>query len=714
MSISLRIPTKDPRAQALVTDASDELVVLAAPCARVGHLMAAWLIYQAALRPGTYLLAAAHPHAHRARVSQWLDAAGTEHSRAASTIELGASRIAFADVSDLDGSPYLAYSAAVLLDCDATEADPRPWVAQHVRGAVRLCGSPVGHGHWFGRCVGDAEAASRLRSMSAQDAVTAGLCPEVEVERTKAVIPAAAFRVRYELLPPQAVERAPFTVFCRKRLKIRDKLGVVVDFALNGRQVSYLALRRAHARRLKKLGLPLKFLTLKYRRGGITTCHQAEAYELTSQVPNTQAVTLAHTQAATQQIFRIARLMHERDPKAPRLKGVGNAQRLEFDDLNSQFFIGTAGSSGFGRGDTLQLVHGSEVSKWATGPRAHERVRDLVAGLTEAASHGEVTLETTANGSEWFAATYREARAKSNDWTPLFLPWFTDDDNVQRVGTFSEDEVRETLTDEELDLVARHGLSMGQVAWRRNKIKALGVLFKQEYPEDDESCFLTSGLLWFDSGRVGDLFATVEENVVTELPGGYVCRFRAPEPGAEYVAGGDTSEGIMNAVGEGGDANGIGIIRRDTGEQVAWLHGWFSPKELAQHSAALCAEYNDALLAMERNNHGHAVIMALEEIGYSAPQRQMYYSPDDGKPGWNTTAVSRPIMLDGLRQAVNDDLMKVNDRHFVREMPAFRRQRDGNYRANSPDRDDTIIKWAIAWQMLKVPVGGGGVGWVRG
>ena len=43
--------------------------------------------------------------------------------------------------------------------------------------------------------------------------------------------------------------------------------------------------------------------------------------------------------------------------------------------------------------------------------------------------------------------------------------------------------------------------------------------------------------------------------------------------------------------------------------QCAELHGHFSPQELAARIAVLAHKlHNDALVAVERNNHGHAVL----------------------------------------------------------------------------------------------------------
>ncbi len=482
-----------------------------------------------------------------------------------------------------------------------------------------------------------------------------------------------------------------FEQWAASRLQIRDKLGQIVPFVLNELQKRYLA---AKAEAIAA-GRPRKFLVLKYRRGGITTVEQGISYRQAVSVRNTHLVTIAHQAESTRRIFRIPRLMHDKDPYAPEIKGPGNTYELEFRRLNSYFFIGTAGSRGFGRGDTLQRVHGSEVAWWFKGPHRREDQRQLIVGLTEAASHGEVVLETTANGSEWFRETYQEAKRGINEWTPIFLPWFIDKAN-RKPGT-SEDleRLNDTLNVEERNLRERHGVDDEMLLWRRSQKSDLKALFDQEYPEDDESCFLMSGSCFFSVERITQLLRSVSDGPRKQhLPGGYRITWKKPEKGRKYVAGTDTSEGL-----QGCDPNGTGVIDFETGEQVAAIHGLFKPAKLAHLTAAMCKEYNDAFLGVEREGYGHAVIQKLEELGYKGKRRLFEFQK--GRAGWSTNGQTRPLMLDDLAQAVEDGSMEVNDLDFLGECLTFRMQGGGKWEHDSGEHDDTLFKWGIAWQMRK-------------
>lgn len=524
----------------------------------------------------------------------------------------------------------------------------------------------------------------------------------------------------------QGTRRQPFRRFARDRLRIktdkpreylstlqqeeaRRQLGdawattrggmPIVPLVLSAVQKRYLATKRLATAN----GKPARFLLLKYRRGGFTTLEQSLSYFDAVTSPNSGCITLAHTRESTSRIFRIVETLAANDPRAPRRV---NDSRSSFEFENgSTFFIGTAGGHGVARGDTLRRVHGSEVSKWCEGStsRMHD-VDDLIAGLVGAASHGEVVLETTPNGVEWFCATYRDAKRGLNDWTPVFLPWFADSTNRARVGTFNEDELLSTLTDEEKSLAAKHGLDVLQLAWRRSAQRTYGRLFKQEFPEDDESCFITSGTCYFSVERITQMLELgLDKPIRIEESRGFIKRvWEEPQPGVEYVAGCDTSEGIP-----GCDPNGVGVLRRDTGAQVCSVHGYLSPPALADVAARLSREYNDALLGVERQNHGHAVLLQLRHLGFDRPHflgGPLFYCHRGSdiatsRAGWDTNSNTRDTMLNELAVAIEEAAIKVRDPDLLTECLSFRLQPSGKWEADPGAHDDSVIKWAIAWQM---------------
>ena len=97
------------------------------------------------------------------------------------------------------------------------------------------------------------------------------------------------------------------------------------------------------------------------------------------------------------------------------------------------------------------------------------------------------------------------------------------------------------------------------------------------------------------------------------------------------------------AAGSEGDYSAAQVLEMETGLQCAEFAGHVGGLELARLVTELAAEYNQAWLVVERNNHGSGVLALLETVcGYGRIYRQ------GGQAGWLTTSVSRPAALGRL------------------------------------------------------------------
>lgn len=605
-------------------------------------------------------------------------------------------------------------------------------VIRRVAGRVLFCGAPSPAGTWWYDFSRGSETTLFRYPLSAV----------VESWPDQSVFALAADEPDYKRLMLCEDDEThgrlvPFGAFAKRRLKVRtDKQATfltlaqqkeaaaqfgtpVVTFELSDLQRRYMAMKRMATMRGRKPW----YLLLKYRRGGFTTIEQGLNYAEVVQRPRSYVACLADTREKAVRIFRMAKTFHENDPRAPHLVG-DSKTALEFAN-GSFYFIGTAGASGFARGDTLQRVHGSEVAKWCNGDQ--EKVEEVLAGIKGAAEHGSIILESTPNGIEWFAHTYRAAKRGENDFTPIFVRWFDDPGNKLVVEDPSL--ILDTLTDEESRMMDVHKLSVEQISFRRDRKRAFGRLFPQEYPEDDETCFIVSGTPFFDYEQILMLMSKIDAPQLKDdgsgiyapagakrIPGGYEMRWEEPLPGVKYVMGVDTSEGLSTS-----DPNGIGVMRKDNGAQVASLHGKFTPRVLAEHVCRVSMDYNRALIGIERQNHGHAVIQKVIDLGIMRSHfegGQLFYHGRSRtkvrrdlveKAGWSTDVISRPVMLDHLEEWVSgpEAVDRVKDREFLSECLTFRLQSSGKFEADAGCHDDSVMKWAIANEMRLVHVSTG-------
>jgi hypothetical protein len=178
----------------------------------------------------------------------------------------------------------------------------------------------------------------------------------------------------------------------------------------------------------------------------------------------------------------------------------------------------------------------------------------------------------------------------------------------------------------------------------------------------------------------------------------YLRVWERPKPGERYAIGVDTSEGLPD-----GDRACAQVFKMSTWEQVAILHGALKPQVLAVYVDRLAREYRQGqpygvVLGVERNNHGHAVLVKLLE--FETPGLY-FYKPQH--PGWDTNSATKFMMVDEAEEAVRQGFITVYDEATKGEMIAFEWKDDGS--AGAPDGegnyDDTVTALCIAWQMRK-------------
>jgi hypothetical protein len=380
--------------------------------------------------------------------------------------------------------------------------------------------------------------------------------------------------------------------------------------------------------------------------------------------------------------------------------GYDSKSEISYPSMNSAFYIHTARGKSMGRGQTLYRVHGSEVAFWDMNS---DDIDNLTVGVTEAARYGEIVYETTANGADgWFYHKYKEAMEGKNEWIPLFYPWYIDPMNYEEPSIAEHEMIIDTLDDEESELVDRHNLNIGQLYWRRNEKRRLKKLFAQEYPSNWTEAFLVRGSTFFNHDTVDKIARTCDDPI---RDNDQITVWKDPEPGVRYVCGADCSEGL-----DAGDFSVCGILNLTTGEQVARLMGRWRPEVFARKSIELCKKYNNAVFACEINNHGHSV---MNTVMNTLHYKYIYYRMNDlkrskgrkvkeKKPGWQTNAQTRPILLDDLNEALEEQYMIVNDQQFLMQCKTFV-DRGGKYEASAGEHDDLVIAWGIAWQARKVP-----------
>jgi hypothetical protein len=449
-------------------------------------------------------------------------------------------------------------------------------------------------------------------------------------------------------------------------LYIRDKSGRLIRLSANASQREFT---RTCGRRN---------IVLKARQMGMTTWIAARFFLATITRRGTLTVLVAHDQTAAEEIFRIVRRFWENLPKRLRCGALrtshANVRQLVFPELDSEYRVETAADPDAGRGLTIQNLHASEVARW---PRD---AAGTLASLRAAVSpDGEMVLESTPNGTS--GCFYREWQSAAETGTVRhFLPWWWAKE-YRREGIELGN-----LSAEEQELVTKYALAAEQIAFRRELKANFRGLAKQEYAEDAESCFLASGECFFEKDIIEDRLRELwpESEAWEEQPTPWILV--QAMTGREYIVGVDTAEG-----GSDGDYSVAEVIDRSTGMQCAELSGHFDPLEMARRVAALAHVYNDALVAVERNNSGGTTLAYLRD---KQNYPKLYFH--DGNMGYPTNKQTRPAMVDALAGCFAAQPKLLNSPRLLREMRSFVRHKDGRPAAAAGAHDDCVMAMALA------------------
>lgn len=249
---------------------------------------------------------------------------------------------------------------------------------------------------------------------------------------------------------------------------IVGKDGKEIDFVLNTPQDDFIqhVTGRDYILKVRQLGFSAEILAI-----GTTKFIFGE---------NERCVSISHETSATQRLLdrvKFYKNSFERKNNTQIPLKYNSRNELVFESKNNTFYIGTAGSRDFGRGDTITFLH---LSEFAFYPDPEK----MLAGIMQAVTpNGLVFIETTANGFNfakefWDRTQLGETGFKAHFYGP-------------------EWEYSEEFLDQ--------------------KKKELGRLYSQEYPSTAEEAFISSGDMFFDNQALKMHLMNTHEPMVQDL-----------------------------------------------------------------------------------------------------------------------------------------------------------------------------------------------------
>ena len=357
--------------------------------------------------------------------------------------------------------------------------------------------------------------------------------------------------------------------------------------------------------------------------------------------------------------------MYQRLPPWMRARGVIVENHHEFRLSNGSLALAFPTTGGRSYTATLAVVDEADHCDDLEG------LLDAVKPTVDAG--GSLVLLSTVDKSHplsTFKRIYTAAKVGENGYAPVFLPWSA---RPERSSEWYDDVRR--------DVLARSG--------------SLDSLYA-EYPATDFEALAPRSS---DRRFSGEWLAGCDGTASVAVGGGPalsgLVSWVLPVHGRSYVIGADPAEGNPQS-----DESAASVIDEATGEQVAVLAGRFDPSIFAAALDTLAGWFNGASVLVERNNHGHAVLLWLREFGTC----KVLLGPDD-KPGWLQTGKGKTLAMDHAADVLRDVATLLRDRMTLDQLAGIE---GASLKAPEGQHDDRAVAHVLALAALRFCSPGGG------
>lgn len=422
-------------------------------------------------------------------------------------------------------------------------------------------------------------------------------------------------------------------------------------------------------------------ICLKARQIGWSTLFAGFAFWKVFFNGNFSVGALSRTEKEAQKLLKKSKYGYARLPEWFKQRGPAldkeNLLELTFD--NESRIEAMASRENAARGDTFALIG---VDEWAFLNDPEE----AWASIKPAADiGGQIIGISTAKGyGNWFHRFYKAAEAGNNGFKALFYNW-------QSVPGRDEKWYQEQTVSME--------------PWQLH----------QEFPTTVDEAFVSSGDVVYETDMlkeriqvlhplyVGNVTMTTRQEVDMSLaPDGPTSVWELPQPGMTYVIGADVAAGVPD-----GDYSTATVIKANTNKVVAVFRQRLVPEDFSESLDLLGRWFNNAYLAVERNNHG---ITVCRDLSQKLQYPNLHFHTNENiqrsssrNVGFQTTVATKPLLVNELGAALRRGKLIIHCADTLSELIGFQRQtsKSGQYEVfNGYPHDDLVMSLGIANMML--------------
>ncbi len=361
------------------------------------------------------------------------------------------------------------------------------------------------------------------------------------------------------------------------------------------------------------------------------------------------------------------------DQRLARPLRASNRKEIAFNDTGAMFRCVTAGGKGAGKSFTYQRGHFTEVGSWDQVCNARAMWASLRATMHKG-PHYQLIAESTGHGP----GTLWEELVRAAERSPVAKVVFSKWSAHPKYSVPAPRELEAELDSDEIRLRTLHGLTLGQILWRRLKIEEMGLKeFRNNYPLSIEEAFMGDAGMYFDIEEL-NFMKQAAAKVKPIADRGGLTVYEKPNPRLKYAGSIDASSGL------GQDYAAIQIFSEEY-KQVAVFHcNRTTPERLAEYAAELGWAYNKALLLTEHQGTQGGV--ALHRLEYELDYPNTWVD-DDGKP-WQTRQPNKLKAYAHARRLIQGGGVELNHPATISELMSIQQKNNGALEAPKGQHDD--------------------------
>lgn len=431
---------------------------------------------------------------------------------------------------------------------------------------------------------------------------------------------------------------------------------------------------------------------IKPRQEGSSTFFTGITYQHAAFRSGCHAAIIGHKKATAKSLAEIANRFYKSTPKEIQPRRIGAMKRtLEFPDIDSKLSVASVQDDEPLRGETCQVVLGTELSSWQEN--GGDEVWASVLNAIPQNGGFMIAESTPKHHGDQLHMLCMDADRPDSKWMKVFIPW-------TMVKEYSIEPPPGWIPNKSVtDYWDKYKfITPGQAYWLQTsglpKCNRNMEKFKQEYPINDVECWAMTGDAVYDQNILRQMLQEIDGGTGISVISDPWVVFEEPNPEHQYII-------FCDPAGSWADRDNFGVVilNLNTCEQAAEYLGHISAYQMAQRLAEWGRKYNDAMVYVESNGVGESVLSHLVDnpnISY----RRVYHRPASryGRSkrriaGWFSNTKTKKEAEGFMQQLIEDESVTIHSVRSLRQLMSYR----GTWGSRSRDQEGGHYDLASAW-----------------